>query len=182
MQQPYAYKPNWIKISLLALGLAAIITGGFFLAKKIFWKPAPTMVYEALVAVTDQKAGDPAEDLRSSLKAGDVLVILPEGHSWSDTEKNSYLLIKMKLTEEQAKNLTQPEQKERKQEARNTEQKAQSKEDSGGPQMETIRARAYRLKIETLGFDVQKFWENPVQPYLNQTFDKKLIEKKKSVN
>jgi hypothetical protein len=65
--------------------------------------------YELLVAVTDQKASDPAEDLRSALKTGDVMVILPEGHRWSETEKTSYLILKMKLNEEQVLKLTQPE-------------------------------------------------------------------------
>lgn len=173
-QQSYKYKPSWFKISLLALGLIAIIIGGYFLAKKI-WKPAPTKTYEALVAVTDQKASDPAEDLRSSLKAGDVMVVLPEGHQWSDTEKNSYLLIKMKLTEEQAQNLLAPEQKTVKEEVPSgPDGKKETRE-----RQDTIRARAYRLKIESLGFDVQKFWENPVQPYADKIFDWKLAEKKK---
>ena len=180
MEQPYVYKPSWIKISLLALGLITVGAGGFFLVKKIFWKPAPTKVYEALVAVTDQKAADPVEDLRSSLKAGDVLVVLPEGHQWSDTEKTSYLLIKIKLTEDEAQKLTQPEQVERKEAepslTKNSDGSSNSKD--RGPQMETVRARAFRLKIETLGFDVQKFWENPVQPYADKTFDWKLAEKK----
>jgi len=46
----------------------------------------------------------------------------------------------------------------------------------------TPSARAYRLKIETLGFDVQKFRENNQQPFSDKTYDWKLAEKKKSVN
>ena len=173
-----AYKPSWVKIGLLALGVIAIGVGGYFLARKI-WKPAPKQVYEALVMVTDQKNSDPVEDAKSSLKAGDVLVILPEGHSWSDTEKISYLILKMNLTEDQAQKLLQPEQRKRELSSRKSENRELSSQES--QEMETIRARQYRLKIETLGFDLQKFWENSGQPYADKVFDEKLIEKKKNV-
>lgn len=189
MQQDY--KPSWIKISLLALGVIALAVGGYFLVKKMFTKPAPKQVYEALVAVTDQKNSDPVEDARSSLKAGDVLVVLPEGHSWSDTEKISYLILKLNLTEEEAQKLLAPETKEAepkkvepsdtgKAELSDRQSSALDKqmETARGELVETVRARAYRLKIETLGFDLQKFWENSQQPFQDKTYDWGLAEKK----
>ena len=123
------YKPSWIKISLLAAGVTAIATGGFFLVKK-FWPSGPVLTYEALVAVTDQKNSDPVEDAKSSLKAGDVLVILPEGHSWSDTEKISYLILKINLTEDQAQKLLQPEQRKRELSSRKSENRELSSQES----------------------------------------------------
>lgn len=175
------YKPSWIKISLLALALIAVMAGGFFLVKKKLIKSTPTKIYEALVAVTDQKASDPAEDLRSSLKTGDVITILPEGHQWSDTEKTSYLILKLKLTEDQAQKLAQPETKKIDPEkaglsaGQSPALDAKERE----PRQETVRARQYRLKIETLGFDVQKFWQEQKQPYPDKIFDWKLTEKKR---
>jgi ketol-acid reductoisomerase len=120
------------------------------------------------------------EDLRSSLKAGDVLVVLPEGHQWSDTEKTSYLLIKMKLTEEEAQKLMQAETKEVKSSVGEDKKAELSDRQSSAleKRLETVRERAYRLKIETLGFDVQKFWENNQQPFQDKVYDWKLAEKK----
>jgi hypothetical protein len=137
-----------------------------------------SQVYEALVAVTDQKSGDPAEDARANLKAGDVISIRPEGREWSETERISYLIIKLKLKKEDADKLTQAQTKEVK------EEKGVKGEEKGkemGPRQETVRARAYRLKIEKLDFDLQKFWENQRQPYPDKIFDKGLIEKKKEL-
>ena len=51
---------------------------------------------------------DPIEDARNSLKKGDVLIVQEEGHNWSKTEKISYLILKIDLSEEQKVKLTQP--------------------------------------------------------------------------
>jgi 1-acyl-sn-glycerol-3-phosphate acyltransferase len=136
-------------------------------------------VYEALVVPKDQTDPDPQEDTRSSLKAGDVMVIFPEGHAWSDTEKQSYLLLKLTLTDDEAQELTQPQTKPSG--SPTSDQTAGPPSDAkalAGKQEETVRARAYRLKIETLQFDINTIWK--AQPFSDKVFDDKLIEKKKS--
>jgi hypothetical protein len=137
-------------------------------------------VYEALVMPKDQTNPDPQEDARGSLKAGDVMGIFPEGHVYSDTEKQSYLLLKLTLTDAEAQELTQPQTKP---------SGSPTSDKSGGPssaakaledkQDETVRARAYRLKIETLQFDINTIWK--AQPFPVKVFDDKLIEKKQSI-
>jgi hypothetical protein len=138
-------------------------------------------VYEALVAITDQKAGDPVEDARASLKKGDVIAYFPAGHPWSETERISYLIVKIKLKSDEAKNLTQAQTKEVKRDIKAGDGSNGPAPKDMGPQMETVRARAYRIKMEKLNFDVQKFWENHEQPYPDKIFDSGMIEKKKEI-
>jgi hypothetical protein len=127
-------------------------------------------VYEVLVNIADQKAGDPVEDARSSLKKGDVIAYFPEGHSWSDTEKNSYLIIKIKLKPDDAEKLLAAETKE----IKNSEKSPEGKE--MGPQQETVRARKYFLDLPD--FDTQKFWGDQIQPFADRVFDGGIIDKK----
>jgi hypothetical protein len=135
-------------------------------------------VYEALVNIVDQKTGDPVEDARSSLKKGDVIAYFPEGHSWSDTEKNSYLIIKIKLKTDDAAKLLEAETKEVKEAKPPTTETAEgglaSKE--MGPRMETVRARKYFLDLPD--FDTQKFWGDQIQPFADRVFDDAILKKK----
>jgi hypothetical protein len=131
-------------------------------------------VYEALVNVVDQKSGNPTEDARSSLKKGDVIAYFPAGHPWSDTEKISYLIVKIKLTPADAAKLTQPKTQKSKEVA--LPKGSPTSEKSPGQQTETILARQYRLKLPS--FDIQKFWENHQQPFGDKIFDSGLIQKK----
>lgn len=126
-------------------------------------------VYEAMVQPFDQESDDTNKTNDSSLKKGDVIVIFSEGHSWSESEKTSYLILKMKLTKEDADKLLEPVTKE---------VEESSDEKNMGPRKETVSARKYRVKIESLNFDLQQFWENPIQPYSNQVFDSGIIEQK----
>ncbi|MCX6765656.1 MAG: hypothetical protein NT136_01700 [Candidatus Moranbacteria bacterium] len=118
-------------------------------------------IYEALVEV---KGGE----------AGDVIAVLPAGHEWSETEETSYLILKIKLTLEDAAKLTKPETKPSSAEA--SAGKGNKNEREMRPPTETIRARAYRLKIETLNFNPDEIWKG--QPYADKIFDKDLIQKK----
>lgn len=167
MQQKY--KPSWIKISLLALGLVALIAGGYFLVKK-FWPSAPQTVYEMVVQVRDQPDEDPVEDARTNMKKGDVLVAFPVGHKWSETEKTSYLILKMKLTQEQLKKLTTPEKEQAEQESGDAKAKH--------PPAKIIRMRPYRIKIEQLNFNLDDFSNG--QPFTDKIFGWEIVEKKKS--
>jgi hypothetical protein len=133
-------------------------------------------VYEALVNIVDQKAGDSAEDARSSLKKGDVIAYFPEGHPWSETESISYLIVKIKLKPDEAAKLTEAETKEIKKE-KTKEKGPDGKEiEDMGPQMETVRARKYQLNLPS--FDLQKFWENHEQPFKDKVFSGSIINKK----
>ncbi len=126
-------------------------------------------IYEALIQPFDQESDSSNNENDTSLKKGDVIVIFPEGHPWSESEKTSYLILKLKLIEDDANKLVEAETEE-----------IQGKESEEGRAMErrTIRARKYRIKIESLNFDLQKFWENPVQPYPDKVFDSGIIEEK----
>lgn len=171
------------KYAALVAVLILLIAAGFVFRGKIFsgknnaenGREGEPAVYEALVQIRDQMSGNPEDDARSSLKKGDVLVILPTGHGWSDTERISYLILKLKLSPEDAAKLAAPEQKEKK---LSKEEKEVIKKDGEEPraQMETIRARAYRVKIETLDFNPETLHEK--QPFPGKVFDASLIEKK----
>ncbi len=168
-----------ILIVIVTLIIAAII-GGVILWKKYKDNQKPEnqpQVYEALVNVVDQKTGDPVEDARSSLKKGDVIAYFPAGHSWSDTEKNSYLIVKLKLKAEDAAKLMAAETKEIKDTEKSPDGKSSSPADGDiRPRTETVRARQYFLNLPK--FDVQKFWETQQQPFGDKIFSESIIDKK----
>jgi hypothetical protein len=146
-------------------------------------------VYEALVNIVDQKASDPVEDARSSLKKGDVTAYFPEGHSWSDTEKNSYLIVKLKLKPADAAKLMEAVTKETPlsppldkggSEGGSAPFQGGNERGPEGPRPpaggETVRARQYFLNLPS--FDVQKFWETQTQPFGDKIFGSGIIKKK----
>lgn len=136
-------------------------------------------VYEAMVMVVDQKNSDPEEDKRASLKKGDVIAYFPEGHSWSETERISYLIVKIKLKPDEATKLTEAETKEVKGDKGDVKgEKGEKgvKGEMGGPRMETIRARKYTLDLP--GYDLQKFWQSHEQPFQDKVFGAGIIDKK----
>jgi hypothetical protein len=124
------------------------------------------------VQVRDQSAPSSVEDAQSSLKVGDVIAIFPAGHQWSETEKISYLLIKLRISEKEMQELTQPQ---------TTEAKAPAGPDGSDQPMEQqiVRARMYRLKTETLKINPDNLYKG--QPYESKIFSSSLIEKKKSL-
>ena len=95
----------------IAIAVILIVIGGFFVVKKVFKQPLG-QIYEVAVMARSQNNPDPAEDRKSSLKAGDVLIVQKHGHNWSTTESVSYLILKMNLTEEQTAKLTMSKEKE----------------------------------------------------------------------
>ena len=131
--------------------------------------PETPAVYEAITMITDETSGEAEGGKDNSLKKGDVIAVFPEGHPWSETEETSYLILKLRLKKEEADKLL---------ESVTRELEGGEEEREFGSRQEIIQARKYRLKIESLGFDLQKFWENPVQPYFDQVFDSSLIEEK----
>jgi len=170
------------KKAAIALGALAVLAVGAYFGWQYF-KPKEYKIYEALIAVRSQFNSDPVEDAKNSLKAGDVLLTLPEGHNWSQTERVSYLILKMKLTEDQAQTLVAPEERKAVEPKPVTEeekkQAAERKKAEGDrDRMETIRARRYRVKLEELdkNFDPNILLEK--QPYLDKIYDWKIVEKK----
>jgi hypothetical protein len=165
------------KIIIAAIVIAAIAAGIFGWKKYKNYrdqKEQTMSVFEALVMVVDQKASNPEEDARSSMKKGDVIAVFPEGHPWSDTEKTSYLIVKIKTTQENANKLTEPVTKEVK-----NPQTPQNPEGQNGegasPQTETVRARKYRLDISipTVNELMTKGG-----PYKDKVFGEGVIEEK----
>jgi hypothetical protein len=125
------------KILLIFFVAVILIAGGIFFAWKKWGNPEnQPRIFEALVEVRGESAGD-------------AIAVLPEGHEWSETEKTSYLILKLKITPEEAAQLTTAK---------------------------TGNARAYRLKIETLNFNPNEIWKG--QPFANKVFNNSLIEKK----
>ena len=144
-------------------------------------KGSSEQFYEIAVQIRDQKNNDPLEDVRSSLKAGDVLIVQKDGHSWSMTEKTSYLILKIKLTEEQVIKLTQSDKKEIKSENL-TEEERECAEQNGEEyaqelQMETVRLRKYHIDMnEFEGFEPKDLSSG--QPYLDKIYGWEIVKEK----
>jgi hypothetical protein len=167
-------------LTLIVVAMAIVSLTAFLISRHRNQNEKQGKVYEALVMPKDQTNPDPQEDARGSLKAGDVMGMFPEGHAWSETEKQSYLLLKLTLIDAEAQELTQPQTKSSG--SPTADQSLGPPSDAkalAGKQEETVRARAYRLKIETLQFDPNTIWK--AQPFPDKVFDDKLIEKKQSI-
>jgi len=165
---------------IIAVAVVAVIIGGIFGWKKYqsykTEKEKTMSVFEALVMVTDQTASNPEEDARSSLKRGDVIAIFPEGHPWSDTEKTSYLIVKIKTTQENAQKLLMPVTKEVKTPSAPTNAGASLPSKEGeGISMETVRVRKYHLSVSvpTVNDLMTKG-----QPYKDKVFGEGVIEER----
>ena len=157
---------------------------------KIF-KPAPKRVYEVAIMMRSQNNSDPEEDARTSLKKGDVLVTQKEGHSWSKTEKVSYLILKMNLSEEQAQKLTQAKTKEIKEkdlsqeeQARIAEEKKRAKDEEREymPELreETLIAREYFIDFKEDEALINLKANDLIngQPLMDRVFDWGIVERK----
>jgi hypothetical protein len=167
----------WKKIIIVFLVLLIVI-GAYWVSKKIF-KNEPKQIYQAAIMVRDQENSDPAEDRRTSLKSGDVLMVADENHKWSNTEKISYLILKMNLTESQKNKLTQPEEREKeKNELTEEEKKIMEENENFETSKELIRIRQYRIKIEDFDFEPLDLLKG--QPFLEEIYDWKIVEKKKN--
>lgn len=178
------------KTTIIAILLLLIIGGGAVLVK-ILYRPVPKKVYAVAIMVRGQQNKDPVEDRRTSLKAGDVLVIQKDGHNWSTTERVSYLILKMNLTEEQKAKLLSPEERVIKFEELSKEEQERIKEEEKQTEergeeytreerRETLRARAYRIDMsEFEGFQANDLLKG--QPYLDQVYNWKIVEEKPSV-
>ncbi len=177
---------------ILGVVLAVIIIG--VLLRVFVFKPAPKQLYAVAVVVRSQSnKNDPVEDARSSLKAGDVLLVTDPDHKWSKTESISYLMLKMNLTEDQKQKLTQGEEREipdselsDEEKQRIADEKKQAKDEGRDyqpePRTETLRAREYHIDLTKKPFtDFKAIDLMNGQPFADQTFDWGIVSKKKSV-
>ena len=170
---------------LTAVLIVVVLYGGWFLAFKVF-KSAPKQIYEVAVYAHNQSGSDSS----SSMRMGDALVVMKEGHSWSHTESISYLILKMSLSEEQAQKLSMADEKEipfkqwsDEEKQRAEEEEARAKEEDREyfeePKRETLRPRLYRIDFEDKvfeGFTRVQLMQG--QPYKDMVFDWGIVEKK----
>ena len=99
-----------------------------------------TTLYELLIKLGDNYHPDPEEDARGCYKHGAVVVIRPSGHLWSETERNSFLIVQVYLTEEERTALTRPK-----------ELATDELDEDGRPVMKRMGRRAKRFQLEKLG-------------------------------
>ncbi len=185
-------KKHWSRKKVLTvLIIIFVIISGISLFKK-FYKPVPKSIYEVLVMTRSQKNSNPAEDLRTSLKAGDVIVVVKEGHKWSATEKRGYLILKMNLTEKQAQKLLQPDERELKESELSEEEKKMIAEEKKRakqekrkyipePRKKTIRPRLYYIDLAKYFPDFKANDTLNGQPYLDKIYDWSIVRKKKKI-
>ena len=174
-----------IQICLFLAIIVLLIWG----VPKLFTSP-PKALYEVAVFAHNQSNSDSG----SSMGIGDVLVTMKEGHSWSNTEKISYLILKMNLTEEQARKLTQADEKEipfkdwsEEEKKRAEEEEARAEEEDREymrePKRETLRPRLYQIDMENkvfAGFKRTDLLNG--QPFDDQVFDWSIVDKKRKLN
>ncbi len=169
------------RLVLFVLGII-ILAGGLIWGGIYFFssKKGEVKNYQVLVSVRDEKSADPVEDKKSSMKMGYVIGVYPEDHEWSITEKVSYLILKMKLHEKEAQELTQSIEKDIDIKTLPKEQqdsiKEQKKSGDYQPMKETISVRAYKINLGKIGFSDPNSLLNG-QPFGDKTFDWGVVEK-----
>lgn len=183
-------KNNNKKFLIIAILIAIVLIGTSLLFKKLSNKE-PKQVYEAAIMVRDQQNKDLEEDRRSSLKAGDVLLIQNEGHKWSKTESVSYLILKMNLTETQKNKLIQAKTRKMTNEEINKEleQFKQNRNDMPEDELkhfeEELKQREITLIAREYAIDMEKFEGfKPLdllngQPYQTEVYDWGVVNRKK---
>lgn len=171
------YKISYTKVTILLLAIILIISGAVWGVMKIFEGDSvfegEKKKYEVLVSVRDETNPNPEEDKRSSMKKGYVIGVYDEGQKWSDTEKISYLILKMDLTQEQKEKLTRSIEKEVKRE-KTSEDREEGEEDR--IETEVIGIREYKIDLEEIGFsDPNSLLKG--QPFADKVFDWSVVEK-----
>jgi len=177
-------KPLFISLVIIV----ALVTFFYFFQKE---NNTTYQNYSVAVFVRDQYNSDPTEDARTSNKAGDVLMVLPENHNWSETEKNSYLILKMRLTDDEFIKITEPVTKKRDKSEINqkiaetkennpqaTDEELKQMREELENELITVRPRKYFINFKKLP---KKFEPNDLikgQPFGDQIFDWSIVRKK----
>ena len=161
--------------------VAVVIIGGFFLLRATVLKPQEKKLYQVAIMVRDQENPNKKEDIKTSLKKGDVLMTQRPEHKWSKTEKVSYLIIKMELTEEQKNKLTLADQKEINLKDLSVEEQKMIKEEGreDEPRFEDLRPRLYYVDYKSLLPDFKAIQLLKGQPLDDEVYTWKIVKKKK---
>ena len=174
----------WRLILVIAVALAVVAALGwgiFWGVNKIFFKGqlgnnGPTTTRQVLVSVHDFSMPDPVEDKKTSIKMGYVVGVYPEDHQWSDTEKISFLILKMKLNDTEASELTAPLTQAIK---NPTEQQKEAAKNDPQAGTETVSAREFKINMAKIGFTGDASSLAKGQPFLDKVFDWGIVEKVK---
>lgn len=145
--------------------LLIVALGGFFSWKKYQTEKNPGNVYEVAVVIRDQIFANPDEDRASSLKRGDAIAVRPENHQWSETEKISYLILKIRMKQKLVEDLLMPKEK--------TTDKINEQEEKI---KEIIIAREYQIDLEKIGFSGDQVISG--QPFSDKIFSEDIAVKK----
>lgn len=176
------------KILVITALLIVFLGGLFFLIAKVK-KNDSGKIYKVAVMTKDQGDQNNEEDLKSDFMAGDVVLVLDEGKDFSATEKISYLILKMKLTDDQKAKLVESEtkklsEKEAKEKGILNEDMAKdqemTKEEKKQLLEETVVLRKYKIDIEKLekkyNFKIDDLKKG--QPLENEVFDWGVVQEK----
>ena len=105
------------------------------------------------------------------LTQGDILLVRPHGRPWSDTERETYLIIQMYLTPEEARALVSPKLVD-----------TGKVDERGRPIMKKVKKRAHKINLKALGFsrrrDKEKVMKAIKKNVANKTMSHTIIEEK----
>ena len=173
------------RLIVFVLIIIGLLCGIFWSVNKFIfkekWEGGEKRVYQVLVNPFDNKLSDPEEDKRSSMKKGYVVGVYPEDHQWSDSEKVSYLILKMNLNEKEVGKITESVKEEIDIKTLPEEQqkfiKEQKKEERNPEDMQrTVSIRKYKIDLEKIGFSDMSVLLNG-QPFDGQVFGWEIVEK-----
>jgi len=175
-----------IFLLVLAIGITTIVIG-----KKYVFKSESKEIYEVVIMVRDQRSSDPKEDARSSLKSGDVLLVKKDSQKWSQTERVSYLILRMNLNDDEVVKLTESVNKElsEKEVEKEIEQFTANRGDISKEEAdrykeeleqrkEVILLRKYRIEMEKSFPDFKANDLIKGQPFQGEVYDWDIVEKK----
>ncbi|MDD5643967.1 MAG: hypothetical protein PHO00_00765, partial [bacterium] len=125
-----------------------------------------TKLYDLLIKVGDNVSLNQQEDAVASFKNGDIVIVRPSGHRWGAQEKRKFLIVKVYLTEEEVKDITQEKKIET------------GKFDRiGNPIMKTVGRRKNKVNLQKLGISGGSV--SQAQDILNKkAFEPDVIEQK----
>lgn len=131
----------------------AVVTVAVLAAAFFGWKKYQTSknnpenqpsVYEAMIQTKGQDKYKTDEDRKTFFENGDVLVIFPEGHIWSNGEKGE-TIIKLKITKDEAEKLMESETK-----TADDTPKEEAADGTRNEKQETVRLRKYRVDLSDI--------------------------------
>lgn len=121
-------------------------------------------LYDLLVKLRSRPTGTGDGEM-ASFKEGDILMAKPHGHEWSKTEKTSYLIIQIYLTEAEAAQITRPKLI-----------KTGEVDKSGKPVMKAVKRRAKKIDLDKLGLSRSKNKETAIKE-IQKNIEGKVLKK-----